>query len=77
MDIANVGAIARKHGLFFVVDASQTAGVIPIDMESMGIDVLCFTGHKSMMAPQGTGGLCVRGYCNPTVSCRRKWNPHL
>ncbi|MDD3220547.1 MAG: aminotransferase class V-fold PLP-dependent enzyme [Lachnospiraceae bacterium] len=60
VDIANVGAIARKHGLFFVVDASQTAGVIPIDMESMGIDVLCFTGHKSMMAPQGTGGLCVR-----------------
>lgn len=60
VDIAAVGAIARKHGLLFVVDASQTAGVVPIDMEGMHIDILCFTGHKSLMAPQGTGGLCIR-----------------
>ena len=42
------------------MDASQSAGVLPIDMEQMHIDVLCFTGHKSLMGPQGTGGLCVR-----------------
>ena len=43
-----------------MVDASQTAGVFDIDMEAMGIDVLCFTGHKSLLGPQGTGGICVR-----------------
>ncbi len=60
VDIARVGAFAREHGLLFIVDASQTAGVFPIDMEKMGIDVLCFTGHKGLMGPQGTGGLCLR-----------------
>ena len=43
-----------------VVDASQTAGTMAIDMEAMNIDILCFTGHKGLMAPQGTGGLCIR-----------------
>ena len=43
-----------------IVDAAQTAGTVPIDMQKLGIDVLCFTGHKSLMGPQGTGGLCVR-----------------
>ena len=60
VDIARVGAFARAHGLLFIVDASQTAGVFPIVMEEMGIDVLCFTGHKGLMGPQGTGGLCIR-----------------
>lgn len=60
LDIARIGEIARMHGLLFIVDASQTAGVIPIDMEKMQIGILCFTGHKSLMGPQGTGGLCVR-----------------
>ncbi|MDO5111744.1 MAG: aminotransferase class V-fold PLP-dependent enzyme [Clostridia bacterium] len=64
LDIAKIGAFAKAHGLLFIVDASQTAGVFPIDMQSMCIDVLCFTGHKGMMGPQGTGGLCVReGVC--------------
>ncbi|MBQ6692486.1 MAG: aminotransferase class V-fold PLP-dependent enzyme, partial [Clostridia bacterium] len=40
-------------------DASQTAGALPIDMERMGIGILCFTGHKGLMGPQGTGGLCI------------------
>ena len=44
----------------FLVDAAQTAGVFPINMEKMNIDILSFTGHKSLMGPQGTGGLCVR-----------------
>lgn len=48
------------EGLLLIVDASQTAGAIPIHMEEMDIDILCFTGHKSLMGPQGTGGLCVR-----------------
>ena len=60
IDIEKVGAIARRRGLLFVVDASQTAGAVPIDMEEMNIDILCFTGHKGLMAPQGTGGLCIR-----------------
>lgn len=60
VDVARVGRIAKAHGLLLVVDASQTAGCLPIDMEAMGIDILCFTGHKAMMGPQGTGGLCIR-----------------
>ena len=60
IDLARVGAIAKAHGLLFIVDASQTAGAVPIDMEVMGVDILCFTGHKGLMAPQGTGGLCIR-----------------
>lgn len=59
-DLESVGRICRKKKLLLVVDASQTAGVFPIDMESMGIDVLCFTGHKGLLGPQGTGGICVR-----------------
>ena len=61
VDLARVGALAHAHGVLLVVDASQSAGVLPIDMERMHIDVLCFTGHKSLMGPQGTGGLCLRG----------------
>ncbi len=60
VDVARVGRIAKKHNLLFIVDASQTAGAFPIDMEAMGIDILCFTGHKALMGPQGTGGLCLR-----------------
>lgn len=60
LDVARIGKFAKEHGLLFIVDASQTAGAYPVDMERMGIDVLCFTGHKSLMGPQGTGGLCIR-----------------
>ena len=59
LDIDAVGAFARRHGLLFILDASQTAGVFPIDMERQHMDVLCFTGHKSLLGPQGTGGLCI------------------
>ena len=59
VDLEQVSVIARTHNLYLVVDASQTAGAYPIDMEKMGISVLCFTGHKGLMGPQGTGGLCV------------------
>ncbi|XCP85290.1 aminotransferase class V-fold PLP-dependent enzyme [Roseburia hominis] len=60
VDIARVGEIAHRHGILFVVDASQTAGVFPIDVQKMQIDILCFTGHKGLLGPQGTGGLYVR-----------------
>ena len=60
VDIRRVGEIAKKHGLIFVVDASQVAGVFPIDVKALNIDILCFTGHKGLLGPQGTGGLYVR-----------------
>lgn len=60
VDIEYVGRIAKKHNLIFIVDASQTAGVFPIDVQKMNIDILCFTGHKGMLGPQGTGGMYVR-----------------
>lgn len=60
VDIRRVGEIAKDHSLLFVVDASQTAGVFPIDVQGMHIDILCFTGHKGLLGPQGTGGLYVR-----------------
>lgn len=60
LDLVKISEIAHRHGAYLIVDASQTAGAIPIDMTAMGIDVLCFTGHKGLMGPQGTGGLCIR-----------------
>ena len=60
LDIARIGETARRHKLLFIVDASQTTGVFPIDVRRMQIDVLCFTGHKGLLGPQGTGGLYVR-----------------
>lgn len=59
-DIKKVAEFAREHDLILIVDASQTAGCIPINVEEMGIDILCFTGHKGLMGPQGTGGIYVR-----------------
>lgn len=60
LDLERIGAIAKAHQLLFIVDASQSAGCLDIDMEQMQIDILCFTGHKGLMGPQGTGGLCIR-----------------
>ena len=58
-DLEAVGAFTAAHGLLLNVDASQTAGVIPLDMRRLPASVVCFTGHKSLMGPQGTGGLAV------------------
>lgn len=58
-DLQKLSAIAKRHKLLLVVDASQTAGTLPIDVQAMGIDVLCFTGHKGLLGPQGTGGIYV------------------
>ena len=54
-----IGAIARRHKVFFCLDTAQTAGAYPIDMKAMNIDLLAFTGHKSLFGPPGTGGLCI------------------
>jgi cysteine desulfurase family protein len=59
-DLRRVAEITKRHGLLLIVDAAQTAGAIPIDVETMGIDILCFTGHKGLMGPQGTGGIYVK-----------------
>ena len=59
-DISVPARAAKEHGIPLILDASQTAGTMPIDMEEQGIDILCFTGHKGLMGPQGTGGLCLR-----------------
>lgn len=58
--IEKIAAIAHRAGALLIVDAAQTAGGIPIDVQAMGMDVLCFTGHKSLLGPQGTGGIYVR-----------------
>ena len=60
LDVYRIGAVARKHDLIYIVDASQTAGVFPIDVQNMHIDILCFTGHKGLLGPQGIGGIYVR-----------------
>jgi len=57
--IKEIGRLCREHGLTFIIDASQSAGKVPIDMKDMNIDVVCFTGHKSLLGPTGIGGLCV------------------
>jgi cysteine desulfurase/selenocysteine lyase len=64
--VAEVGQIVREHALFFLVDAAQTAGVIPIDIQAMHIDLLAFPGHKGLLGPTGTGAL----YVGPRASIR-------
>jgi cysteine desulfurase family protein len=68
MPISKVGKIARKKEVLFCIDAAQTAGVIPISVEEMSIDLLAFTGHKSLFGPQGTGGLYIRNGLEGEIS---------
>lgn len=68
MPLKEVGAFCKKHGLWFIVDAAQTAGVFPIDMEEMKIDALCFTGHKGLLGPQGIGGFLIRDEMAPELT---------
>lgn len=60
MPVEEVGKLAREKGILFLVDAAQSAGVLPIDVRKMNIDLLAFPGHKGLYGPQGTGGLYVR-----------------
>lgn len=66
LPLAALGRLARENGLLFVVDAAQTAGVLPIDMQAMQIDLLCVAGHKGLCGPSGTGMLL----------CSERYTPH-
>lgn len=57
--VAEIGRICREKGVLFAIDAAQTAGLVEIDIDSMNIDVVCFTGHKSLFGPTGTGGMYI------------------
>jgi cysteine desulfurase / selenocysteine lyase len=59
LPITEIAGAAHKSGALLLVDAAQTAGVLPIDMQAMNIDLLTFTGHKGLQGPQGTGGLVI------------------
>ena len=59
VDIETLAAIAREHGLKFILDSAQSAGILPIDMKAVGIDCLTFTGHKGLLGPQGLGGFII------------------
>jgi len=58
--VKEIGAVCRERDVLFAIDVSQTAGMVPIDMKAMHVDVLAFTGHKSLLGSTGIGGLCVR-----------------
>ena len=77
VDLEKVGEIAVRHGLCLVADVSQTAGVWPVDVQKMHIDVLCFTGHKSLLGPQGTGGIYVREEWKWLLCCQGKRGKQL
>ena len=59
LPVAEIAAVARRAGAYLLVDAAQSAGSVPIDMQAMGIDLLAFTGHKGLQGPPGTGGLVI------------------
>jgi cysteine desulfurase/selenocysteine lyase len=65
--VAPIGKACRERGIPLVLDVSQTAGMLPLDMESLGAGVICFTGHKSLMGPMGIGGM----YVHPSVELRQ------
>ena len=67
LPIEEIGAVCRKHGVFFAVDTAQSAGTIPIDMQTCGIDFLAFTGHKGLKGPQGIGGFLISPKLNASV----------
>lgn len=59
MPVADIAELTRKHGIKLLVDAAQSAGILPIDVRTMGIHMLAFPGHKGLLGPQGTGGLYI------------------
>lgn len=71
-DAEAVGRIAREHSVLFCLDAAQTAGVVPVSIEQMCIDLLAFPGHKSLLGPTGTGGLYVGTRCPDPAQAQQK-----
>lgn len=66
--LAEVGSFCQKHGLRFIVDSAQSAGILPLNMQKLHIDALAFTGHKGLLAPQGIGGLLLREHIIDEIS---------
>ncbi len=66
LPVRAIGAVCRRRGVLFLVDAAQTAGCVPLNMTDDQIDLLAFTGHKGLLGPQGTGGLCINTCTLPT-----------
>ena len=71
LPIENIGSIASEHSIIFCIDSAQTAGCVEIDVEKFNIDILCFTGHKGLLGPMGTGGLYIKSglekYIKPLI----------
>ncbi|MGB3366838.1 MAG: aminotransferase class V-fold PLP-dependent enzyme, partial [Acidaminobacteraceae bacterium] len=67
VDLEAVGKISKANDLYFVVDAAQTSGVIDVDMQKLNADAVCFTGHKSLLGPQGIGGFIINDRMHPLV----------
>jgi len=67
VDLEAVGKIAKANDLYFVIDAAQTSGVIDVDMQKLNADAICFTGHKSLLGPQGIGGFIINDRMHPLV----------
>lgn len=65
VDLESIGSLCKKYNILFVVDAAQTAGLLPIDLQKFGIDALCLSGHKGLLGPQGVGVLCLSEKCIP------------
>lgn len=65
LDMQRIGSMAHSHKALYVVDSAQVAGIIPIDIKNFEIDILCFTGHKDLLGPQGTGGIVLREGLHP------------
>jgi cysteine desulfurase family protein len=67
--VAEIGRLCRERGVLFAIDAAQTAGLVPIDVVAMSVDVVCFTGHKSLFGPSGSGGMYIGDHVEITP-CR-------
>lgn len=67
LPLKDIGSICKKHNLIFIVDSAQSAGTLNIDMMDLNIDVLCFTGHKGLLGPQGIGGFLIKENIVPLV----------
>ena len=59
LPVQKISKLAQEHNIYYMIDAAQTAGILPIDVQDLGVHFLAFTGHKSLLGPQGTGGLVV------------------
>lgn len=66
--VAEIGKLCNEKGITFLIDSSQTAGVIPINMKEMNVDVLAFTGHKALMGSTGIGGMCIRKHVDVKIT---------